>query len=139
MPERHPLEPLVEQHPLVGGAPVVAGDQRPETLLLDPDIAEISPLRGVEAEQFGFCARFIGRERQIKFAAAPGAFDFRRRLEVMDLTGVRTQLMFPGSIGLYAVSFYFRAEQFPDMFKSIQGDRKGYARKLINAHNDFCL
>ena len=74
-----------------------------------------------------------------KFASAPGAFDFRRRLEVMDLTGVRTQLMFPGSIGLYAVSFYFRAEQFPDMFKSIQGDRKGYARKLINAHNDFCI
>lgn len=74
-----------------------------------------------------------------KFAKAPGAFDLKRRLEVMDYTGVKRQLVFPGSVGLYAASFYYRCEQFPDMFRSIQGDRKGYARKLIGAYNDFCL
>jgi len=74
-----------------------------------------------------------------KFARAPGAFDLKRRLEVMDYTGVKRQLVFPGSVGLYAASFYYRCEQFPDMFKSIQGDRKGYALKLIAAYNDFCL
>jgi predicted TIM-barrel fold metal-dependent hydrolase len=74
-----------------------------------------------------------------KLIRAPGAFDMRRRLEVMDYTGVHRQLIFPGSVGLYAAAFYYRCEQFPDLFKSIQGDRKGYARKLITAHNDFCL
>lgn len=74
-----------------------------------------------------------------KFAAAPGAFDLDRRLEVLDFTGVRRQMMFPGSIGLYAVSFYFRCDQFPDMFQSITGDRKGYARQLIRAYNDWCV
>jgi predicted TIM-barrel fold metal-dependent hydrolase len=58
---------------------------------------------------------------------------------VMDYTGVKRQLVFPGSVGLYAAAFYYRCEQFPDLFKSIQGDRKGYAKKLIAAHNDFCL
>jgi predicted TIM-barrel fold metal-dependent hydrolase len=75
----------------------------------------------------------------IKFAQAPGSFDLDRRLEVMDFTGIRRQLMFPGSIGLYGVSFYFRCDQFPDMFKSITGDRKGYARKLIDAYNEWCV
>jgi len=74
-----------------------------------------------------------------KFAEAPGAFDLQRRLEVLDLTGVSRQMMFPGSIGLYAVSFYFRCDQFPDMFRTITGDRKGYARQLIRAYNDWCV
>jgi hypothetical protein len=74
-----------------------------------------------------------------KFARAPGAFDLERRLEVLDLTGVRRQMMFPGSVGLYAVSFYFRADAYPDMLKSISGDRRGYALKLISAYNDFCI
>ena len=74
-----------------------------------------------------------------KFAHAPGAWDINRRLEVLDFTGVRRQLMFPGSIGLYAVSFYFRCDQFPDMFRSITSDRKGYARQLIQAYNEWCV
>lgn len=74
-----------------------------------------------------------------KFAKAPGAFDLNRRLEVMDFTGVHRQLVFPGSIGLYATSFFFRADHFPDMYRSITGDRKGYALKLIKAYNDFCV
>jgi hypothetical protein len=74
-----------------------------------------------------------------KFARAPGAFDLDRRLEVLDFVGVRRQMMFPGSVGLYAVSFYFRADEYPDMLKSIQGDRKRYALELIAAYNDFCI
>jgi predicted TIM-barrel fold metal-dependent hydrolase len=74
-----------------------------------------------------------------KFARAPGAFDLARRLEVMDLTGVRRQMVFPGSIGLYATSFYFRCDAFPDMYRSITGDRKAYALELIGAYNDFCI
>src|SRR5579862_8595114 len=56
-----------------------------------------------------------------KFAKAPGAFDLSRRLDVMDFTGVKRQLVFPGSIGLYATSFFFRCEAFPDMYRSITG------------------
>jgi predicted TIM-barrel fold metal-dependent hydrolase len=74
-----------------------------------------------------------------KFAKAPGAFDLDRRLEVMDFTGVKRQLVFPGSIGLYATSFYFRCDAFPDMYRSIGGDRKAYALELIQAYNDFCI
>jgi len=130
--------------------------------ILDADSHEYTPVNMWE-EQFGsvvrdFAAAFEGSKMpirqfvaaddteitaesvwQTKFAKAPGAFDLSRRLEVLDFTGVRRQLMFPGSIGLYAVSFYFRCDQFPDMLKSITGDRKGYARQLIRAYNDWCV
>ncbi len=131
-------------------------------VILDADSHEYTPVNLWE-EQFGsvvrdFVAAFehskmpisqfvaaddtvITRETvwQTKFARAPGAFDLDRRLEVLDLMGVRRQMMFPGSIGLYAVSFYFRCDQFPDMLRSITGDRKGYARQLIRAYNDWCV
>lgn len=74
-----------------------------------------------------------------KFARAPGAFDWDRRLEVMDRTGVHRQLVFPGSIGLYATSFYFRCDAFPQMYRSIGGNRKAFALDMIRLHNDFCL
>ncbi len=74
-----------------------------------------------------------------KFAKAPGAFDWDRRLEVMDFTGIDRQLVFSGSVGLYGTSFFFRADAFPNMYRSIEGDRKAYALKLIKAHNDFCI
>lgn len=74
-----------------------------------------------------------------KFASAPGAFDLDRRLDVLDFTGIARQMMFPGSIGLYAVSFYYRADTYPDMFRTIQGDRRGYALSLVDAYNDFCI
>lgn len=130
--------------------------------VLDADSHEYTPLNLWE-EQFGSVARDfadafahttmpIGRhvaadETPItpetvwttKFAAAPGAFDLARRLEVLDLTGVRRQMLFPGSIGLYAVSFYFRCDEYPDMLAAITGDRKRYARALMGAYNEFCL
>src|SRR5687768_11452021 len=35
----------------------------------------------------------------VKRDKAPGAFDFKRRLEVLDYTGIHRQLMFPGGMG----------------------------------------
>jgi predicted TIM-barrel fold metal-dependent hydrolase len=130
--------------------------------IMDADSHEYTPLNLWE-EQFGSVvgdfvdafaeskmpiARYVASDNteitaesvwQTKFAHAPGAFDFQRRLEVLDFTGVRRQLVFPGSIGLYAVSFYFRANEYPDMLKSLRGDRKGYALRLIKAYNDYCI
>jgi hypothetical protein len=74
-----------------------------------------------------------------KFARAPGAFDWDRRLEVMDMTGIHRQLVFPGSIGLYGASFYFRCDAFPNMYRSIGGNRKAFALDMIRLHNDFCV
>lgn len=74
-----------------------------------------------------------------KFARAPGAFDWDRRLEVMDMTGIHRQLVFPGSIGLYGASFYFRCDAFPNMYRSIGGNRKAFALDMIGLYNDFCL
>ena len=130
--------------------------------ILDADTHEYTPVNHWE-EQFGEVVRpfvdafeasmmpirrFVAADTteitahsvwNTKFAQAPGAFDLDRRLEVMDFLGVERQLMFPGSIGLYAVSFYYRAEQYPDMFRSIRGDRRAYALSLIEAYNDFCI
>lgn len=74
-----------------------------------------------------------------KFGRAPGAFDMDRRLEWMDMTGIHRQLLFAGSVGSYGTAFYFRADEYPDLYKSIEGDRKGYALKMIKAYNDFCI
>ncbi len=130
--------------------------------ILDADSHEYTPLNLWE-EQFGpvvrefaeaFArssmpiARPVGADTapidpetvwRTKFAAAPGAFDLTRRLEVLDLMGVRRQMLFPGSIGLYAASFYFRCDEYPTMLRSIGGDRKAYARRLMAAWNDFCV
>lgn len=130
--------------------------------ILDADTHEYTPLN-LWVDQFGSVAqdfadafkntsmpigRFVDKDDteiteesvwNTKFAKAPGAFDLERRLEVMDFTGVRRQMMFPGSIGLYAASFYFRCDEYPDMLKSITGNRKAYALDLITAYNDYCM
>lgn len=72
-----------------------------------------------------------------KSSEAPGAFDFTRRLQVLNLTGVRRQMMFPGGMGLLALGLYASAAD-PTVFRSIDTDRKGYARCLLDAYNEFC-
>lgn len=74
----------------------------------------------------------------VKKGDAPGSFDFDRRLKVLDFMGVRRQLMFPGSYGLFAMAFYVRADD-PTVFSTIQGDRRAYARATIAAYNDWCV
>src|SRR5688572_9298038 len=38
----------------------------------------------------------------LKMEYAPGAFDFKRRLEVLDFMGVKRQIMFPGAAPIFA-------------------------------------
>jgi predicted TIM-barrel fold metal-dependent hydrolase len=73
----------------------------------------------------------------LKFEKAPGAFDFKRRLEVMDFVGLDNQLMYPGGLGIYAMGLYNRADD-KTYLRTITGDRKNYARQLIRAYNDWC-
>jgi predicted TIM-barrel fold metal-dependent hydrolase len=76
-----------------------------------------------------------------KLFNAPGAFDFERRIEVMDLTGVKQQIVFPGNLGLFAVWAYAVAG-IPEMFSALPGsasERRSYARKLIASHNEWAI
>jgi len=74
----------------------------------------------------------------LKRSLAPGSFDFERRLKVLDFTGVHRQIMFPGNMGLLAAAFWATCDD-PKIFKSITGDRKGYARKVMEAYNEWCI
>ncbi|WP_292931082.1 amidohydrolase family protein [Novosphingobium sp. PASSN1] len=72
-----------------------------------------------------------------KRLAAPGAFDFERRLEVMNLTGVKQQIVFPGAMGLMAVYFHANAHN-PNLMRTLSWaaeERRSYALKLIKAYN----
>jgi predicted TIM-barrel fold metal-dependent hydrolase len=78
---------------------------------------------------------------QKKRLAAPGAFDFKRRLDVMDLTGIDKQIVFPGAMGLMGLWFYSNAGN-PGILRSIEGsenDRRGYAKKILTAYNDWTV
>lgn len=74
----------------------------------------------------------------VKWGAAPGAFDLGRRKEVLDFTGIHRQMMFPGGMGLGSVVFLTLAGN-TGFLAGITGDRVGYARKLIRAYNDWCV
>jgi len=76
-----------------------------------------------------------------KRLAAPGAFDFERRLEVMDLTGVKQQIVFPGAMGLMSMLFYANADN-PNMMRTITwsgNERRSYAQKLMHAYNEWVV
>jgi hypothetical protein len=75
---------------------------------------------------------------KVKRINAPGAFDMKRRLDVLNLTGVKSELMFPGAMGLLSMHFLGNVHN-PTVFKSLTGDRLGYARKLIDAYNEWCV
>jgi len=75
--------------------------------------------------------------KNLKFHDAPGSFDFERRLEVMDFVGLDSQIMYPGGLGLYILGLYLRHDD-PTYLKSITTDRKAYAKKVIDAYNDWC-
>lgn len=60
----------------------------------------------------------------VKMEKAPGAFDFRRRLEVMDYVGIDQQILFPGGLGLQAMLLYDSFDN-PKMFEAITTNRKG--------------
>ena len=74
---------------------------------------------------------------KLKMEQAPGAFDINRRIEVMDFTGVHRQIMYPGIAPIYAHALYNKADD-PKVFRSITGDRKAYAYRLMDIYNDWC-
>jgi predicted TIM-barrel fold metal-dependent hydrolase len=67
-----------------------------------------------------------------KGSGAPGAADVRRRLEVMDLTGVKRQLMFP-TAGLHALTL-MHVEPECGYFADIGGDRVAYGKACAEAY-----
>jgi hypothetical protein len=50
---------------------------------------------------------------KIKGSSAPGATDVRRRLEVMDVMGIKQQLMFPTGVGIWAAMMLLNDGFFP--------------------------
>ena len=73
----------------------------------------------------------------LKFEKAPGAFDFKRRIEVMDFIGLDCQVMYPGGLGLYALGLYNRPNDL-DYLRTIRHDRKGYAKRMVDTYNEWC-
>jgi predicted TIM-barrel fold metal-dependent hydrolase len=74
---------------------------------------------------------------QVKMEKAPGCYDIGRRIEVMDFTGIHRQIMYPGIAPIYAHALYNKADD-PKVFRSITGDRKAYAYRLMDIYNDWC-
>lgn len=73
-----------------------------------------------------------------KYSDACGAWDMQRRLQVMDFVGIRRSIMFPGIMAQFASALYTEHDR-PDLFASITGDRRTYARQLIGTYNDWCI
>jgi predicted TIM-barrel fold metal-dependent hydrolase len=73
----------------------------------------------------------------LKMERAPGAIDLDRRLEVLDFTGIKRQIMFPGAGPIFAHALLGKADDLT-VFRSIAGDRKAYAIEMIDACNAWC-
>jgi predicted TIM-barrel fold metal-dependent hydrolase len=73
-----------------------------------------------------------------KMEKAPGAFDFKRRIEVLDYIGIKKQILFPGGLGLQAMLLNDSADN-PKLFEDIKTHRKEYATQLIGLYNDWCI
>lgn len=74
-----------------------------------------------------------------KGPAAPGAFDMHRRAEVMSAMGVARQLVFPGFgfVGL-VLAYNPRALEIKG-FDITTIDTIALSKRVIQAHNDWCL
>lgn len=75
---------------------------------------------------------------KVKGCAAPGSSDPRRRLEVMDLTGVRRQLLFPSAIAIMG-SFLYNFPPDYGFMPGFKGDRKAYGLQLFAANNAWAM
>jgi predicted TIM-barrel fold metal-dependent hydrolase len=78
---------------------------------------------------------------KVKMEEAPGSFDLHRRIEVMNFIGTRRQVLFAGGFGQQAIYFFNKYEN-PNTFRKIKGtesERKRYAHKMIELHNDWCV
>jgi predicted TIM-barrel fold metal-dependent hydrolase len=76
-----------------------------------------------------------------KGADSPGSVDMDRRLDVMDMMGIKSQLLFATSIGLWGMSM-INMSPGSAMLNQLGGDAEGgyaYARKLMAAHNEWLV
>ncbi len=71
---------------------------------------------------------------EMKGPEAPAAIDMSRRLEVMDLTGISRQMIFPGSVGIIGACLLGYAPGY-GFLSNYKGDRKAYGKSLIDASN----
>ena len=74
-----------------------------------------------------------------KGAGSPGSVDMDRRLDVMDMMGIKSQLLFATSIGLWGMSMINMSPD-AEMLSRLGGDAKGgyaYAQELMAAHNEW--
>jgi len=62
----------------------------------------------------------------------------RRRLDVLDYTGIRRQLVFPGNLALHAAFLHGFADE-PGFFPGIGGDRRNVALQMLDAHNSWVV
>lgn len=70
-----------------------------------------------------------------KGSAAPGATDMDRRIAVLDALGIRKQLMFPGSIGLYGFLLYM-GKRPPGIPDHVVPDKAG-ARRWLHLYDEW--
>jgi predicted TIM-barrel fold metal-dependent hydrolase len=76
-----------------------------------------------------------------KGADSPGSVDMDRRLDVMDMMGIKSQLLFATSIGLWGMSMINMSPE-AEMLSRLGGDAEGgyaYAQKLMAAHNEWLV
>jgi predicted TIM-barrel fold metal-dependent hydrolase len=71
-----------------------------------------------------------------KGCASPGAVQIRRRLEVMDVMGVRRQLMYPGA-GLYAHYLLYLDNDYGFASSIKRPNIKEYGAEAVAAYNDW--
>ena len=74
----------------------------------------------------------------LKYAAAPGIVDMRRRMQVLDLMGVRRQLIFSGGFGIQSLMLYMTRDEPEVLHRTFTTDRAAYARQCLDAFNDWC-
>jgi predicted TIM-barrel fold metal-dependent hydrolase len=74
----------------------------------------------------------------LKNEQAPGSFDMERRIAVMDFVGIKREVLFGGAAPNFTLALYNKADD-PNVFRSITGDRKGYAAKVMDLYNDWCV
>ncbi|AIT82086.1 amidohydrolase family protein [Novosphingobium pentaromativorans] len=74
-----------------------------------------------------------------KRAAAPGSFNFDRRGPALDMMGVKSQMLFAGTMGLQAVILLATKDVPQAIHGSITEGREKYALDLIRAYNEWCV
>lgn len=72
----------------------------------------------------------------LKMEKAPGGINLDKRVEVLDYLGVHRQMIFPGAGPGFAQALLNKADD-PKIFKTITGDRRALAVKLIDSCNDW--